>query len=65
MYVILWINFKAGKVKPYAFSFAIRSSSSRQSNALERSVSRARNILPLSTAFFHFSNNVTSHCCVL
>ena len=50
----LWINFKACKVKPYAFSFAVRSSWQRQSNALERSVGRSPKILPLSTAFFAF-----------
>ena len=61
----LWINFKVDKVKPYELSFAIRSSFLRQSGALERLVNRAPNILPLSTAFFHFSNNVKRHCCIL
>ena len=36
----LLINFKACKVKPYAFSFSIRSSWLSESNVLERSVSR-------------------------
>ena len=56
---------KAGKVKLYAFTFAIRNSWLRQSNASERSARRALNVLPLSTTFFHFSNNVKRHCYVL
>ena len=53
-----------GEVKPCAFSFSIRNPWLRMSNALERSVSRAPKILPLSTALFLF-NNVRRHFCAL
>ena len=64
-YEQLWTNLNAGKVKAYALIFTIRSSQFRQSNALEKSLSRALNILPLSNAFFQFSNNFKRHCCGL
>ena len=37
----------------------------KKERTVERTVSRSPNILPLSTAFFHFSKNVKRHCCVL
>ena len=52
-----------GKLKPYAFSFA--DSWSRQSNAFERSVSKAPKTLPLSTDLFHVSNITRGQCWVL
>ena len=55
----------AGRSNPYALSFAVSNSWSRQSNALERSVSKAPNVLPLSTELFHFSKRFTRQCCVL
>ena len=45
------INFDAGKLKPYAFNFAIMRSRGRQSKAFERSLRRVPNVLPLSTHF--------------
>ena len=41
------ISFKEGNVNPYAFSFAIRSLWSRQSNAFDKSVSKVPKVLPL------------------
>ena len=60
-----WNNLKAGKLKPYAFNFTIKRSWFKQSNVLERSVSRAPNTLPLSIELFQFSNKATGHCWVL
>ena len=45
----------AGKLKSSSFSFAVRSSWSRQSDLLERSVTKAPKILPLSEDLFHVS----------
>ena len=46
-----------GKLKPYALRFAASSNSwSRQSNAYERSSSKAPKTLPLSRDLFHVSN---------
>ena len=56
---------KAGKLKPYPFNFAIKRSWFKQSNALERSASRAPNTLPLSIDLFHFYNKAKRHCWVL
>ena len=55
----------AGKLKPYAFSFAVSNSWSRQWNAFERSVSKAPKTLPLSTDLFHVSNITRKQCWVL
>ena len=60
-----WINRNAVRVNPYALSFALSNSWSRQSNAFERSVSKAPKALSLSTEFFHFSNKSETQCCVL
>ena len=60
-----WFNLKAGKLKPYTFNFAIKRSWFRQANALQRSISRAPNTLPLSIYLFHFSNKGKRHCWVL
>ena len=57
-----WVSLKTGKLKPYVFNFAIKRSWFRQSNALERSVSRAPNTLPLSIDLFHFTNKAKRHC---
>ena len=59
------MRFRAVKLKPYEFNFAIIKSCGRQSNALERSVRRAPNTFPLSTAFFHFSVIAKRQCCTL
>ena len=51
-------RFKASTVNPYAFSFAIRSSWSRQSSAFDRSVSKAPKVLPfVSRPFPHFKHH--------
>ena len=55
----------AVKLKPYAFSFAMSNSWSRQSKAFNKFVSKAPNILLLSTDLFHFSNIARRHCWVL
>lgn len=60
----LWIVPKAGKLKPHALTFAIRSSWSRQLSTLDGSVDNA-NTLPLSTILFHFSNLFSRHCWLL
>ena len=57
-----WINVTTGKLKPYAFNFAVRSSWFWQSNTLERSVSKAPNTLLLSTDPLHFSNKARRYC---
>ena len=59
-------KFNDGKLNPYALSFAIRSSWSRQSKALDldKSASKAFNVLPLSTAHFLISNKAKRQCCV-
>ena len=46
----------ASKLEPYAFSFAVSNSWSRQSNAFVKSVCKAPKILPLSTDLFYVSN---------
>ena len=46
----------AGKLTPYVFSFAVSNSWSRQSNAIERSVSKTPETLPLSTNLIHVFN---------
>ena len=46
-------------------SFAVSNSWLRQSNAFERSISKARKDLPLSTGFFHFSNKFKRRCYIL
>ena len=50
---------------PYAFSFAMRSSWLRQSNAFHKSFNKTPIILPLSIAAFHFSSKFKRHCWVL
>ena len=47
---------KAGKLTLYVFSFAVSNSWSRQSNAIERSVSKTPETLPLSTNLIHVFN---------
>ena len=59
------MNRNAGKLKSYAFSSAVSNSWSRQSNAFERSVSKASKTLPLSTDLFHVSNITRRQCWVL
>ena len=49
------MRFRAVKLKPYEFNFAIFKSCGRQSNALEMSVRKAPDAFPLFTTFFHFS----------
>ena len=60
-----WINLKAAKLKPYVFNFAIKRSWFRLSNALERSVSKVPNTLPLFWDLLGFSNKAKRHCWVL
>ena len=48
-----WINLKASKLNPYAFSFAIRSSRSKQLKALDRLVNNALRFY-LGRSFFSF-----------
>ena len=62
---LLWTTFNASKLNPCALSFAIRSSSLRQSKALDKSVRKVPNFLPLSKAHFHFSYKAERQCCVL
>ena len=52
----LWINRNVDRVNPYALSFAVSNTWSRQSNVFERFVSKAPKDMPLWTEFFHFSN---------
>ena len=55
--------FKAGKLKPYPFNFAIKRSWFRQSNVLQRSVTKAPNTLDFIDLFY-FSNKAKRHCSV-
>ena len=50
---------------PYAFRFAIRSSWLRQSNAYDKSVNKAPNILPMFAAASHFPSKAKRHCWLL
>ena len=45
------MRFRAVKLKLYEFNFAIIKSCGRQSNAVQRSVTRAPNMFPSSTVF--------------
>ena len=45
---LVYINFKADRLKPYAASLVIRSSCDKQSNAFEKSVRSAPKESPLS-----------------
>ena len=55
----------AGKLKLYAFSFAVSNSWLRQSSAFERSVSKTPKTLSLSEDLFHVSNITRRQCWVL
>ena len=59
------MSVNAGKLKLYAFSFAVNNYWSRQSNAFDRCVSKAPKTLSLSTDFFHVSNFTRKQCWVL
>ena len=59
------MRFRAVKLKPDEFNFAIIKSCGMQSNILEKSIRRASNKFPLSTNFFHFSITAKRQCCAL
>ena len=50
---------------PYQCNFATIKESSRQSNAFDKSVKRAPNLLPPSTLSLNFSNRTKRQCSVL
>ena len=53
---------KLVNAKSYTFYFAMSSSWSRQSNAIDKSAIKATKALLLSTGFFNFSSTARRHC---
>ena len=53
------ISFNADRLKPYVASLAIRTSCDKQSNAFDKSVTRAPKESLLSLLKFHFYNIIT------
>ena len=55
LFPLWWLRIKwTGKPNPYTLSFSRRSWGSRQLKALDKSVSKVPNVLPLSRAHSHF-----------
>ena len=58
----LCASFNTVELKPYAFSFSMSNSWSRQSKSFDKSVSKVPNISLLSTDLFYFRNIARRDC---